>query len=116
MASACKRSAAPRIIAVVMPDADMDDAASALLGAAYGSAGERCMAISIAVAVGEGTADASGGEARTDGREVRVGLPANAETEMGPLITAEHRARVCEYIESGVSEGACAGRRWPYRS
>ena len=92
--------------AVVMPDADMDDAASALLGAAYGSAGERCMAISIAVAVGEGTAERLAEKLAPMVAKLHVGLPTNAETEMGPLITAEHRARVCEYIESGVSEGA----------
>lgn len=92
--------------AVIMPDADLDDAASALLGAAYGSAGERCMAISIAVAVGEGTAERLVEKLAPMVAKLRVGLPTNADTEMGPLITAEHRARVCEYIDSGVGEGA----------
>jgi malonate-semialdehyde dehydrogenase (acetylating)/methylmalonate-semialdehyde dehydrogenase len=91
---------------VVMPDADPEDAANALLGAAYGSAGERCMAISIAVAVGEGTAERLIGKLAPKVRELRIGAPTDTETEMGPLITAEHRTRVCDYIAAGVSVGA----------
>jgi malonate-semialdehyde dehydrogenase (acetylating)/methylmalonate-semialdehyde dehydrogenase len=92
--------------AVVMPDADLDDAASALLGAAYGSAGERCMAISIVVAIGDGTAERLAEKLAPLVRQLRIGAPHYSDTEMGPLITAEHRARVCEYIASGVAEGA----------
>jgi malonate-semialdehyde dehydrogenase (acetylating)/methylmalonate-semialdehyde dehydrogenase len=92
--------------AVVMPDADLDDAASALLGAAYGSAGERCMAISIAVAVGDGTAERLAAKLTPMVNKLRIGAPSSSETEMGPLITAEHRSKVCEYIQSGVAEGA----------
>jgi malonate-semialdehyde dehydrogenase (acetylating)/methylmalonate-semialdehyde dehydrogenase len=92
--------------AIVMPDADLDDAAKALVGAAYGSAGERCMAISIAVAVGEETAQRLVEKLVPMVKALRVGLPTESETEMGPLITAEHRAKVCDYIKFGVEEGA----------
>jgi malonate-semialdehyde dehydrogenase (acetylating)/methylmalonate-semialdehyde dehydrogenase len=91
---------------VVMPDADPEDAANALLGAAYGSAGERCMAISVAVTVGEGTAERLIEKLAPKIRELRIGSPTDSKTEMGPLITPEHRTRVCEYIASGVSDGA----------
>ena len=91
---------------VIMPDADIDDAAHALLGAAYGSAGERCMAISIAVTEGQGTAERLNERLSPRVRELRVGPSLDEATEMGPLITREHRQRLCEYIESGVVEGA----------
>jgi malonate-semialdehyde dehydrogenase (acetylating)/methylmalonate-semialdehyde dehydrogenase len=91
---------------VVMPDADVDDAANALLGAAYGSAGERCMAISIAVTVGDTTADRLIERLVPKVSKLIVGPPTDEATEMGPLITREHRARVSDYIESGVREGA----------
>ncbi|MGH8220589.1 MAG: CoA-acylating methylmalonate-semialdehyde dehydrogenase [Steroidobacteraceae bacterium] len=91
---------------VVMPDADLEEASQALLGAAFGSAGERCMAISVAVVVGERTADRLIGELAPRIEALRVGSPFDPGTEMGPLITREHRDRVCDYIDSGVSEGA----------
>ena len=91
---------------VVMPDADLDDAANALLGAAYGSAGERCMAISVAVVVGDESADQLVERLVPKVRALRVGAGTEGASEMGPLITREHRARVCDYIESGVGEGA----------
>ena len=91
---------------VVMPDADPKLAAQALLGAAYGSAGERCMAISAAVAVGEGTAERLVRELAPLARALKVG-PGTAEgVEMGPLVTREHRERVLKYVELGVAEGA----------
>ncbi|KIZ48773.1 methylmalonate-semialdehyde dehydrogenase [Pseudomonas oryzihabitans] len=90
---------------IVMPDADLDQAADALIGAGFGSAGERCMAISIAVAVGEG------GDAliekllpRIDALRVRNGVEADAD--MGPLVTGQHKAKVEGYITKGVEEGA----------
>nr|WP_240433467.1 CoA-acylating methylmalonate-semialdehyde dehydrogenase [Solimonas sp. K1W22B-7] len=92
--------------AVIMPDADIDDTVEALLGAAYGSAGERCMAISIAVAVGDACADQLIEKLLPKVKALRVGVPTDSATEMGPLITGEHRAKVCDYIESGVGEGA----------
>ena len=91
---------------VVMPDADVAQAADALVGAAYGSAGERCMAISVAVAVGDATADALVAALRERLAAMRVG-PGDADgVEMGPLITAEHRERVRSYVDLGVTEGA----------
>jgi malonate-semialdehyde dehydrogenase (acetylating) / methylmalonate-semialdehyde dehydrogenase len=91
---------------VIMPDADLDDAVEALLGAAYGSAGERCMAISVAVAVGDACADALIEKLSPKVRALKVGLPTDAATEMGPLITGAHRNKVCDYIQHGVGEGA----------
>jgi malonate-semialdehyde dehydrogenase (acetylating)/methylmalonate-semialdehyde dehydrogenase len=90
---------------VVLPDADMEQAAGALLGAAYGSAGERCMAISVAVAVGD-AADRLRAALAARLARLRVGPGSDAATEMGPLITAEHRRRVLAYVEAGIAEGA----------
>ncbi|WP_161811588.1 CoA-acylating methylmalonate-semialdehyde dehydrogenase [Steroidobacter agaridevorans] len=92
--------------AVIMPDADLDDAVNALMGAAYGSAGERCMAISIAVAVGDDTADRLIAKLEPKVKTLRIGGYSDLNAEMGPLITGEHRSKVCSYIESGVGEGA----------
>ncbi|HET8699057.1 MAG TPA: CoA-acylating methylmalonate-semialdehyde dehydrogenase [Gammaproteobacteria bacterium] len=90
---------------VVMPDADLDQAADALVGAGYGSAGERCMAISVAVAVG-GVGDALVEKiaARTAKLEINDGMAPNAD--MGPLVTAAHRDKVRSYIDAGVRAGA----------
>ncbi|HEY5666708.1 MAG TPA: CoA-acylating methylmalonate-semialdehyde dehydrogenase [Gammaproteobacteria bacterium] len=90
---------------VVAPDADLDLAADALTGAAFGSAGERCMAISVAVAVGP-RADELVARLRERAERLRVGPGTDPESDMGPLITAAHRERVTGYIESGVDEGA----------
>jgi malonate-semialdehyde dehydrogenase (acetylating)/methylmalonate-semialdehyde dehydrogenase len=91
---------------VVMPDADLDQAVDALMGAAFGSAGERCMAISVAVAVGDETADALIERLSTRVRELRVGPGTLPEVEMGPLVTGEHYAKVRSYVDAGVEEGA----------
>ena len=91
---------------VIMPDADLDQAADALIGAAYGSAGERCMAISVAVPVGEQTASALIERLAPRVRALRIGPGTDAKSEMGPLITAQHCARVRGYIEAGIAEGA----------
>ncbi len=90
---------------VVLPDADMDLAADAAVSAGYGSAGERCMAISVVVAVG-GAADQLIPRItqRIDG--LQVGPGANDQSEMGPLVTAAHLERVAGYVEQGISEGA----------
>jgi malonate-semialdehyde dehydrogenase (acetylating)/methylmalonate-semialdehyde dehydrogenase len=91
--------------AVVMPDADLNTAADALIGAAYGSAGERCMAISAVVAVGE-VADPLVDALASRARQLNVG-PSDAEgMDMGPLVSAAHRDRVRGYIDAGVAEGA----------
>ncbi len=90
---------------VVLPDADIDMAADAAVSAAYGSAGERCMAISVVVAVGD-VADPLVSAIEQRLPKITVG-PGNEEgSEMGPLITKEHRDKVASYLESGVSQGA----------
>ena len=90
---------------VVMPDADLDDAADALMGAAYGSAGERCMAISVAVAVGD-SADRLIAKLEPRVRALKVGPGTDPEAEMGPLVTAAHRDKVAGYVDLGEKEGA----------
>ncbi len=91
---------------IVMPDADLDQAADALVGAAYGSAGERCMAISVAVTVGNATADAllSKLERRIEKLQVSDGMKEGAE--LGPLVTKPHLEKVKAYIQHGKEEGA----------
>ncbi len=92
--------------AVVMPDADLGQAVDALMGAAYGSAGERCMAISVVVAVGDKVADALV-ERIVDRIGTLKVLPGqDPKAEMGPLVTGEHLERVKRYVDLGVSEGA----------
>ena len=90
---------------VVMPDADLDLAADALVGAGYGSAGERCMAIAVAVVVGD-VADTLVGKLATRIRALKVDGGDAAGADMGPLITAAHRTKVQGYIEDGVRAGA----------
>jgi len=90
---------------VVMPDADMGQAVDALMGSGFGSAGERCMAVSVAVAVGT-AGDALVERLAKKLPSLRVGPASDSAAEMGPLITAEHRAKVEGYIETGVREGA----------
>jgi len=91
--------------AVVMPDADLDATVDALVGAGYGSAGERCMAISVVVAVGDIAAPLVARLAE-GARTLRIGRGIAAGTEMGPLITREHLERVRGYIAKGVEENA----------
>ena len=92
---------------VIMPDADPSQVVSSLMGAAYGSAGERCMAISVAVCVGDEVADKLVNDLRTEiaGMKVGAGMDAD-EPHMGPLVTREHADKVLGYINQGVSEGA----------
>ena len=90
---------------VVMPDADLDQVAQALIGAAYGSAGERCMAIAVAVAVGD-SAQPLVERLRQQIATIRVGPGTTQHVDMGPLITREHRQRVIDYIATGIKEGA----------
>ncbi|HEY9144215.1 MAG TPA: CoA-acylating methylmalonate-semialdehyde dehydrogenase [Arenimonas sp.] len=91
---------------VLLPDADLDQAAAALLGAAYGSAGERCMAISVAVCVGDATADALITRLKPMVESLRIGPGHEGEPDMGPLVTAAHRDTVLGYVDAGVAEGA----------
>jgi malonate-semialdehyde dehydrogenase (acetylating)/methylmalonate-semialdehyde dehydrogenase len=90
---------------VVMPDADLDQATDALMGAAYGSAGERCMAVSVAVAVG-GVGDRLMDKLVPRVRALKIGPGTDPDAEMGPLVTAQHLAKVSSYVDLGVSEGA----------
>lgn len=92
--------------AIVMPDADIDNAVNALMGAAYGSCGERCMAISVAVAVGDDMADKLVSSLKDRISALKVGSGLDNSNDMGPLITAEARDRVKGYIDAGVEQGA----------
>jgi malonate-semialdehyde dehydrogenase (acetylating)/methylmalonate-semialdehyde dehydrogenase len=92
--------------AIVMPDADMDNTVSALMGAAYGSCGERCMAISVAVVVGDQTADTLVGKLQDELSGLKVGAGCDNSNDMGPLITRQHQQKVQGYIDQGVEEGA----------
>jgi malonate-semialdehyde dehydrogenase (acetylating)/methylmalonate-semialdehyde dehydrogenase len=91
---------------VIMPDADLDQAANALLGAGYGSAGERCMAISVAVCVGDATADALIGKLKPMVEGLRIGPGCHGNPDMGPLVTGVHRDKVRGFVDAGVAEGA----------
>ena len=91
---------------IVMPDADMDLAADALIGAGYGSAGERCMAISVAVPVGETTADRLMAKLIPRVESLKVGPSTSPDADLGPLVTREHLAKVRGYVDLGVKEGA----------
>ncbi len=91
--------------AIVMPDADIDNAVSALMGAAYGSCGERCMAISVVVAVGE-IADEVVDKLAGQVRALKIGPGTDDDNDMGPLVTEAHQQRVKSYVDLGVEEGA----------
>jgi malonate-semialdehyde dehydrogenase (acetylating)/methylmalonate-semialdehyde dehydrogenase len=92
--------------AIIMPDADLDQVADALIGAGYGSAGERCMAISVAVPVGEATANALIKKMVPRVEALKIGLSSDAGADYGPLVTRAALNRVKEYIDIGVNEGA----------
>jgi malonate-semialdehyde dehydrogenase (acetylating)/methylmalonate-semialdehyde dehydrogenase len=89
-----------------MPDADLDNAVSALMGAAYGSCGERCMAIPVVVAIGNDTADAVVARLKVELAKLRVGPGTQPGSDMGPLVTREHCAKVKGYVDLGIQEGA----------
>ena len=91
---------------IVMPDADLDQAVDALIGAGYGSAGERCMAISVAVPVGEQTADRLRARLVERINELRVGHSLDPKADYGPLVTEAALKRVKDYIDQGVEAGA----------
>ncbi|MFA7894455.1 CoA-acylating methylmalonate-semialdehyde dehydrogenase [Pseudomonas putida] len=92
--------------AVLMPDADLDNAVSALMGAAYGSCGERCMAISVAVCVGDQVADALIAKLEPQIKALKIGAGTSCGLDMGPLVTAAARDKVVGYIDEGVAAGA----------
>jgi malonate-semialdehyde dehydrogenase (acetylating)/methylmalonate-semialdehyde dehydrogenase len=92
--------------AIVMPDADIDNAVNALMGAAFGSCGERCMAISVAVVVGEETADTLVSKLKSQLETMKVGPGTDNSNDMGPLVTSQHHQKVRSYVDLGVEEGA----------
>ena len=92
--------------AVVMPDADIDNAVNALMGAAYGSCGERCMAISVAVCVGEKVGDQVVKNLESRVKALRIGPGEDTSNDMGPLITLDAYNRIHSYVERGLEQGA----------
>ncbi|ETI61368.1 CoA-acylating methylmalonate-semialdehyde dehydrogenase [Marinomonas profundimaris] len=92
--------------AIVMPDADMDNVVSQLLGAAFGSSGERCMALSVAVAVGKAAGDALVGKMAEAMKPLKVGECSDKTNDFGPVITKEHKEKVVGFINSAESQGA----------
>jgi len=92
--------------AIIMPDADLDQVANELMGAGYGSAGERCMAISVVVPVTERIAESLVHKLKSRVEALKIGLPHDPEADYGPLITAAHRRKVLDYIALGEKEGA----------
>ncbi len=92
--------------AIIMPDADLDQVVNELIGAGYGSAGERCMAISVAVPVGEKTADALVSKLKPRVESLKISTPTDPEAAYGPMVTEAHRQKVMDYIDLGVKEGA----------
>jgi len=91
---------------VVLPDADLDQVADALMGAGYGAAGERCMAISVAVPVGKETGDALVAKLKPRVESLKIGPATDKDAEMGPVVTKMHRDKIVGYIDSGVEQGA----------
>src|ERR1700746_3633625 len=91
---------------VVMPDADMDQAVDALIGAGYGSAGERCMAVSVAVPVGKKTADILVEKLIPRVESLKVGPSSDPQADYGPLVTRTHLDKVRSYVDDGIKEGA----------
>jgi len=92
--------------AIVMPDADMDNAVNQLLGAAFGSSGERCMALSVAVAVGDDAADALVEKMTVAMQPLKVGAYTDSTNDFGPVITKAHKEKVVGYINSAEEQGA----------
>ncbi|MDN5730783.1 MAG: CoA-acylating methylmalonate-semialdehyde dehydrogenase [Yaniella sp.] len=92
--------------AIIMPDADLDQAADALIGAAFGAAGERCMALSVAVPVGQETADALVAKVLEKAKKLKVGPSLDSSSDFGPVVTAEAKQRIEAAIAAGVEEGA----------
>ncbi|GAB3315395.1 CoA-acylating methylmalonate-semialdehyde dehydrogenase [Luteimonas notoginsengisoli] len=91
---------------IVLPDADLDQVVADLMGAAYGSAGERCMALPVVVPVGEETAELLRARLVAAIAELRVGTSFDADAHYGPVVNAAHKARIEDYIQLGVAEGA----------
>jgi malonate-semialdehyde dehydrogenase (acetylating) / methylmalonate-semialdehyde dehydrogenase len=92
--------------AIVMPDADMDQTVKDLIGAAYGSAGERCMALPVVVPVGEAVADNLRDRLKAAIGRIRVGVSADSAADYGPVVTAAHKAKIEQWIATAAQEGA----------
>jgi len=92
--------------AIIMPDADLDNAVAAMMGAAFGSCGERCMAVPVAVAVGDEVGDAFVEKIKQQITAMKVGPGVDAGNDMGPLVTKPHFDKVKSYVDLGVEEGA----------
>jgi len=91
---------------IVLPDADLDQAVKDITGAAFGSAGERCMALPVVVPVGKGTAEAFRERMLAEIETLKVGVSSDAAAQYGPVVTAAHKKRIADYIQMGVDEGA----------
>ena len=92
--------------AIILPDAHIDNAVSQLMGAAFGSSGERCMALSVAIVVGEKTADELVLKLKKNMEKLKVGAYSDSENDFGPLISKEHKKKVISYINSAEQDGA----------
>ena len=92
--------------AIIMPDADLDQTVNDIMGAAYGSAGERCMALPVAVPVGSKTAEALRERLLAEIETLEIGVSSDAAAQYGPVVTAAHRQKITDYIQLGVDEGA----------
>ena len=91
---------------IIMPDADMDQVVKDFLGAAYGSAGERCMALPVAVPVGQDTADEFVARMKEEAQKLQVGVSTDPDAHYGPVVSSAHRASIEKWIQTGVDEGA----------
>ena len=98
---------------IILPDADLDQAVKDLIGAAYGSAGERCMALPVVVPVGKKTADELRERVLAEIETLKVGISTDADAQYGPVVTAAHKQKIADYIQLGVDEGAELVRRRP---
>ncbi|WP_353173219.1 CoA-acylating methylmalonate-semialdehyde dehydrogenase [Acinetobacter rudis] len=92
--------------AIVMPDADLDNVVNSLLGAAFGSSGERCMALSVAVAIGDDVADQLIAKISTEMQKLKYGAYSDQNNDFGPLISSAHQAKVVAHIDSAEQQGA----------
>ncbi len=91
---------------IIMPDADMDQVIADFAGSAFGSAGERCMALPVAVPVGKDTADEFISRMQDEMAKLKVGVSTDPDAHYGPVVSAEHRAKIENYIQMGIDEGA----------
>jgi malonate-semialdehyde dehydrogenase (acetylating)/methylmalonate-semialdehyde dehydrogenase len=91
---------------IVLPDADLDQVVKDLSGAAFGSAGERCMALPVVVPVGKKTADELRERMVAEIESLKVGISTDAAAHYGPVVSAQHRAKIADYIQIGIDEGA----------